>query len=463
MDSIFKFLFSNKLTGVLILFFAISMAVATFIENDFNTETAFALVYGAKWFEILLMFICANFIGNIAKYNLFSIQKAPIFVFHLAFIIIILGAGITRYRGYEALMTIKEKSAESTMVSYDSFLQVSAANSHFKQSFPQKKLLMSQLGFNDFSEKYNFNNDNINIKFKEYIPVSEEGLVPTSENGETFLHLVLSGNSSREDHYIKEGTSKSIYNINVSFNSLTDTVSDILIKEVNGEYKVQFIDTVSYFSMLENKSGKVPSDSLVDIKFLSLFNVSENPVVFKSIATDSKLAPVKILDNKQKNPPSSLVLSVQSGSEEKEVILYGGKGYVNPLKTIFINGIHLNLRYGSKPIELPFSVYLNDFTVERYPGSDSPSSFHSDIVIKDGDEEFPHKIFMNNVLDYKGYRLFQSAYLPDESGTILSVNKDLWGTVVTYIGYALMALGMAMSLIWKHSYFTSTKKRLHEI
>ena len=60
---------------------------------------------------------------------------------------------------------------------------------------------------------------------------------------------------------------------------------------------------------------------------------------------------------------------------------------------------------------------------------------------------------MNNVLDYKGYRFFQSAYPKDERGTILSVNKDYWGTFITYIGYALMTLGMLLTLIWRGSYF----------
>ncbi len=47
---------------------------------------------------------------------------------------------------------------------------------------------------------------------------------------------------------------------------------------------------------------------------------------------------------------------------------------------------------------------------------------------------------MNNVLDYGGYRFFQSSYDQDEQGTILSVNKDP-GKIPTYIGYTLLTLG----------------------
>ena len=45
-----KLLFSNKLTLVLLLAFAVSMAYATFVENDFGTPAARALIYDAWWF-----------------------------------------------------------------------------------------------------------------------------------------------------------------------------------------------------------------------------------------------------------------------------------------------------------------------------------------------------------------------------------------------------------------------------
>ena len=44
-----------------------------------------------------------------------------------------------------------------------------------------------------------------------------------------------------------------------------------------------------------------------------------------------------------------------------------------------------------------------------------------------GGESFPYDIEMNHILNYQGYRLFQSSFHPDEQGTILSVNHDFWG------------------------------------
>ena len=97
------------------------------------------------------------------------------------------------------------------------------------------------------------------------------------------------------------------------------------------------------------------------------------------------------------------------------------------------------MAYGEKEIELPFSLYLNKFSLERYAGSMSPSSFKSNVTLIDDKKAIKeeHMIFMNNVLDYGGYRFFQTSYDPDEKGTVLSVNHDFYGTWVTYIGYFL--------------------------
>ena len=70
---------------------------------------------------------------------------------------------------------------------------------------------------------------------------------------------------------------------------------------------------------------------------------------------------------------------------------------------------------------------------------------------------------MNNVLDYRGYRFFQSSYDQDEKGTILSVNHDMLGTTVSYIGYFLLALGMVMVFFTSQTRFAFLNKRLNKI
>ena len=110
--------------------------------------------------------------------------------------------------------------------------------------------------------------------------------------------------------------------------------------------------------------------------------------------------------------------------------------------------------------ELPFEVELTDFKLVRYPGSQSPSSYESYLKIYIDKEVREEKIYMNNVLDLKGYRLFQASYDPDEKGSILSVNHDAIGRNITYTGYTLLFIGLLGMLFDKHSRFRRLWKQL---
>jgi len=113
--------------------------------------------------------------------------------------------------------------------------------------------------------------------------------------------------------------------------------------------------------------------------------------------------------------------------------------------------------------ELPFEVKLNDFTVERYPGSSSPSYFESDVDITYDGESRNAKIFMNNIAYVGPYRIYQSSYDQDEGGTVLTVNRDMAGTVISYVGYVLLLVGMIMSFFDRNGRFRYLVGRLAEL
>ena len=111
---------------------------------------------------------------------------------------------------------------------------------------------------------------------------------------------------------------------------------------------------------------------------------------------------------------------------------------------------------------LPFSVELKKFTLTRYPGSSSPSSYESEVVVRvDGEERHEH-IYMNNVLDVKGYRFFQASYDQDEQGSILIINRDVAGRNITYTGYLLLVIGLIACFIGKNSRFMYLSRLLKQ-
>lgn len=112
---------------------------------------------------------------------------------------------------------------------------------------------------------------------------------------------------------------------------------------------------------------------------------------------------------------------------------------------------------------LPFEVELVKFTLTRYPGSASPSAYESEVLVHVDGTTRRERIFMNNVLDVKGYRFFQASYDPDEGGTVLSVNRDVAGRNITYAGYLLLLIGFVCCFTGKNSRFRTLSRRLKEL
>jgi cytochrome c biogenesis factor len=121
---IISLLVSNRLTAILFITFSAAMGIGTFIESMHGTDAARILVYNAFWFEIMMILFLINFIFNIKRYNLISRPKFGILLMHLSWILIIIGAGITRYIGHEGVMPIREGNTSNEFLSSDTWLTV---------------------------------------------------------------------------------------------------------------------------------------------------------------------------------------------------------------------------------------------------------------------------------------------------------------------------------------------------
>ena len=113
-------------------------------------------------------------------------------------------------------------------------------------------------------------------------------------------------------------------------------------------------------------------------------------------------------------------------------------------------------------VVFPFSLLLQSFEIEYYPGSGSPANYVSIVEVCDSKtgERFERGISMNNILRYKGYRFYQSSFDEDWKGSILSVNHDTWGILLSYSGYFLMFFSMLLILSDKRERFRFLLRKL---
>ena len=121
--------------------------------------------------------------------------------------------------------------------------------------------------------------------------------------------------------------------------------------------------------------------------------------------------PQLIVEIEFKNPSVCLDNMNRNGSKKKtQIEVLGGQYNTDPAERFSFNGLNFRTKYGAKILELPFNIKLRDFQLERYPGSQSAMSYASEVTVIDPSETFDFRIYMNNILDYKGYKFFQSSF-----------------------------------------------------
>jgi cytochrome c-type biogenesis protein CcsB len=99
----------------------------------------------------------------------------------------------------------------------------------------------------------------------------------------------------------------------------------------------------------------------------------------------------------------------------------------------------------SARLTLPFSIRLDAFELDVYPGTSKPAMFRSRVEVIDAAHGAPQPavIEMNRPLAYGGFRFFQSSYEIEQGRrmTILSVSRDP-GQPIVFLGYTLLVAGM---------------------
>jgi cytochrome c-type biogenesis protein CcsB len=340
-----------KSSVVYMILLGISIGVATFIENDYGTQSAQAVVYKARWFEALLLLFSIAVLNNIAAFKMYCRPKWGQLTLHAAFLLIAVGALVTRYVGYEGVLHLRNAQASNMMVSDHMVLEVRLQDGG-KQGECSYPLYLSSYGSNRFSATCTFGKQSVDLSLERYLPSAHK----------------------KGEHYITGALKPS------------------------GEH------------------------------------------------------------------PQLITLSLTHSGQTRTVDLTGFKAVPGTPKTLDFEGVKVQLRYGAKLIRLPFTLRLDRFNLERYPGSNSPSSYESYVTVSDAETNttFPYHIYMNHVLAYRGYRFFQSSYDMDEKGSILSVNHDP-GTLPTYIGYTLLLLGFLWSIFSTKGRIAHLRKRLAKL
>lgn len=457
--NIIRLLLSTKVTLLLFIAFASSMAAATFIENDHGTPVARGMVYEAWWFEVIMIWMAVNFLAHVNQYRLFHKNRWPIGLFHIAFVIIILGAGITRYFSEEGVMHIQQGSEENTFHTTAQYLQINKHGETGGKSF-EKPLLLLPKDFKPKTVSVKLGGESFKVVFEEFIQGAKEEFL---EGTQTFVDVAVAMGAGREDYLVDKG--KYIQMGEITLSTANDPKHPIRIFKENEVWIIETDQHLQLMEMSTQSMGNQHAGESKPLQMRTLYQWDGGAFMVKGIYENAKLSFIPEEDPElAKNLLDVIKYKVLDNSGQILTEAFVKLVSFNPGWTAFSHeGENYTVTFGPKSITLPFGLYLNAFELERYPGSQSPASYASEVMVMDKGDEFPYRIFMNNVLDYKGFRFYQSSYDTDERGTILSVNRDRPGTYITYLGYLLLTVGMFLTLFAKGSRFSILNTKLGKI
>jgi len=450
---------------MLLILFALSIGFATFVENDFGTIAAKAGIYNAKWFEFVLLLLAVNMTGSVFKHKMYLKPKWTILLFHVSFLIIFIGAAVTRYIGYEGIMSIREGNVSNEIRSDKAYIKIWVQD-ELAEAYSEHEVFATPSKVAGYKEKLSTGSNNVSVEVLDYFANAGETYV-NRDGGEPVMWLVLSEKQSgRQNMYLKTGQSKQFGGYIFGFES-DDTTPGVSFKLEGEQLYIVATDSVSHMNMMTNTTQMVSPDSLYKIDPMNLYKIGGVNIVLKQFYPEAVVELVSTDGKDGMNTMDAFTAEIRVDDVVRIVNVYGGKGYLGAPTETDLGDLKVSISYGSKLIKLPFSIRLDDFQLERYPGSNSPSSYASDVTVMDQEEnlEMPYRIYMNNVLNYRGFRFFQSSYDRDELGTVLSVNHDGAGTIITYLGYFLMSIGMFLTIFNKNSRFrmlTRLSKKLRD-
>ncbi len=477
-----KNIFAMRFISMGLLLFLVAIGGATFLESIYGIQTAKIVVYNATWFSVLLIYLSFGLISNIIAYQMWQAKKIAVLSFHIAFLIIMIGAALTRYLGFEGLMVIREGSTSNFIYSADPKLLVFASNGkETKTDAFQTFLSPVEIPFfkNYFKHSVNIGKKEITVSYANFESKMIDSVeIKASIKGDV-IDLITEGMQS---NYLESKELFMVGNIPISLNK-TLSMPGVEIKKIGELYVMKSSIPIRYLPMSQMQQARQTGAEIPDsayhklslnqwdtLRTKTLYQAGDQQFVVKQVIKHArkKLFP----SGKKKVGSDYLTVLVECGKEKKIVRVMGGMGALPTPKNIEIDGIQVQLEYGAIRMPLPFSVACNNFTLIKYPGSESPSSFESELTIIDQKNNYNNKrkVFMNNVTDYKGYRFFQSGYDLDnpktpenEEGTQLSVNYDEAGTNVTYLGYLLMAIGMVLSIFSPNGRFRDLNSKLKKL
>lgn len=120
-----------------------------------------------------------------------------------------------------------------------------------------------------------------------------------------------------------------------------------------------------------------------------------------------------------------------------------------PNQSFEIEGKSIELAMQFQRRYFPYTIHLLDFSHDKYPGTEIPRNFSSQVQVvnQDTGEKRDSLIYMNHPLRYGGYTFYQASFGNNDTASMLQVVRNP-GWLIPYLSCLLMSIGMLYQFGW---------------
>jgi len=336
MDKIIGQFFSMRMMALGMFIFLFAIGAATFIESAYDVQTAKLFIYNGTWFEILLVYLAINLISNIFRYNMFKREKLASLAFHVSFIVILIGAGVTRFISFEGLMLIREGSSSNFIYSSDPYIWMKINDGEVQYVYKEKNYQSPQY-FNRFNIGVDFpkHETPIEVSFVNFRKKMVDSLVVNDSISGNVLEIVTDGMKS---NYLGKDDFVMLEDLAISFDK-KNAMPGIEVFEENKKYYFKSAIEVTFLAMTKMREARqngfevadssfevVPANTKVLFETATLYKAQNQQFVFKGILNNAKKM---LMPSGRKDVGTDyLTVKITDGNKSKIIDLAGGMGQI---------------------------------------------------------------------------------------------------------------------------------------
>ena len=443
--SLLKFLASLKLAVIVIVSLATMTAWGTFVEAKYNdAEAASKIVYNSPLMYFIMGVFAVNLMAVMVDRWPWKERHVGFVLAHIGILFLMLGAGMTKWLGVDGSMTIG--LGETT-----------------------KQVILGQTDLTLYSSmdaaRYTKVDDR-EVDFFRHRPSPEKPYELMMPQG-TLKVLKYFPYSLRDQKIVDSGDPATGAGLRFQIQNKFVNQTEWLLQPAPGRFavkdfgpaqillgKVDQVDPTRNSIVLEPKGDEEiayeihsardpknvkkgiakPGDTIetgwmgeLVVRVLKYIPHAKEQITFNETDSSTPLTTAAILVEYQCTPsekPTQHWLALNS-----------------MLKLFSDQAVYI-LAFANRRLNLDFDIKLEKFSVGRYQGTMTASSYESQVNVSD--KVGTQTISMNEPMKHHGFTFYQSSFSEDEMGrptaSILSVNKDP-GRWVKYLGCLLIVFG----------------------